>query len=47
MNYATSRFDVGKTHSSLHLPLKPNATNKTRNVQSFRQIPLQILVEKT
>ena len=26
--YATSKFDVGKISSPLHLPLKPDAKNK-------------------
>ena len=31
MVYATSRIDVGKIHSPLHLPLKPNAVFKKQD----------------
>ena len=37
--YATSKFDVGKMNSPLHLPLKPDALFKKQNTNQFtRQI---------
>ena len=37
--YATSKFDVGKMNSPLHLPLKPEALFKKQNTNQFtRQI---------
>ena len=40
MVYATSKFDVGKLNSTLHLPLKPDAVFKKQRVSKV-QIHLQ------
>ena len=37
--YATSKFDVGKISSSLHLPLKPDAVFKK---QRARKVPIHL-----
>ena len=37
--YATSKFDVGKTSSSLHLPLKPDAVFKK---QRASKVPIHL-----
>ena len=34
--YATSKFDVGKISSSLHLPLKPDAVSKNKEQVKYR-----------
>ena len=34
--YATSKFDVGKVSSSLHLPLKPDAVFKNKEQVKYR-----------
>ena len=34
--YATSKFDVGKINSSLHLPLKPDAVFKNKEQVKYR-----------
>ena len=40
--YATSKFDVGKVSSSLHLPLKPDAVfKKTKSKQSTNSVTQQ------
>ena len=33
--YATSKFDVGKKNSPLHLPLKPEAVFKKQSTNQF------------
>ena len=35
MVYATSKFDVGKVNSSLHLPLKPDAIFKKQRASKI------------
>ena len=37
--YATSKFDVGKISSSLHLPLKPDAVFKKQRVS---KVPIHL-----
>ena len=39
MVYATSKFDVGKVNSSLHLPLKPDAIFKK---QRASKVPIHL-----
>ena len=34
--YATSKFDVGKTNSPLHLPLKPDAVFKNKEQVKYQ-----------
>ena len=34
--YATSKFDVGKISSSLHLPLKPDAVFKNKELVKYQ-----------
>ena len=34
--YATSKFDVGKTNSPLHLPLKPDAVFKNKEQGKYQ-----------
>ena len=36
--YATSKFDVGKISSSLHLPLKPDAVFKNKEQVKYQLI---------
>ena len=36
--YATSKFDVGKISSSLHLPLKPDAVFKNKEQVKYQFI---------
>ena len=36
--YATSKFEVGKISSSLHLPLKPDAVFKNKELVKYQFI---------
>ena len=49
MAYATSKFDVGKVNSPLHLPLKPDAIFKKQRaskVPNHMQVRVNRLLDK-
>ena len=49
MAYATSKFDVGKVNSPLHLPLKPDAVFKKQRaskVPNHLQVKVNRLLDK-